>query len=178
MKNYDYQKQLKEVWEKAVRLYAEGNTQPDSYFNETEAAFIASIGVTAQEIFDFAEDFNVGGEPDFVTFSLIHDIRRSYFLDKQKGVGSDKTLDPATLPGKTSEANGIRWLPRIIQKAKAKLRGEMHPDIMYSCGGDRAFLKENDIHASEFLRIVAENEDNEQGIIDWVTSRTTASVNV
>jgi hypothetical protein len=26
-----------------------------------------------------------------------------------------------------SEAKGIRWLPRIIAKAKAKLRGELHP---------------------------------------------------
>ncbi len=178
MKNYDYQKQLREVWEKAVQLYANGNRQPDSYFNQTEAEFIASIGVTAQEIYDFAEDYNSGGEPDFATFALIHDIRRSYFLDKQKGVHSSNTLDPATLPPKDSEARGIRWLPRIIEKAKAKLRGELHTDIMYSCGGDRAFLKENDIHASEFLRVVAENEDDEQKIIDWVANRSPVVANV
>jgi len=178
MKNYDYQKQLQEIWEKAVKLYADGNFRPDSYFNKTEAEFIASIGETAQEIYDFAEDFNSGGDPDFATFALIHDIRRSYFLDKQKGVRSGNTLDPETLPARDAEARGIRWLPRIIKKAKAKLRGELHTDIMYSCGGDRAFLKENDIHASEFLRVVAENENDEQKIIDWVADRTAAVVNV
>ena len=178
MKNYDYQKQLKEVWEKAVRLYADGNFQPDSYFNETEAEFIASIGVTGQEVYDFAEDYNDRGEPDFATFALIHDIRRSYFLDKQKGLRSEKIVHPVTLPAKDAEVNGIRWLPRIIQKAKAKLRGEMHPDIMYSCGGDRKFFKDHDIHASEFLRLVEKNEDNDQGIIDWVESRSSAAVSV
>ncbi len=178
MKNYDYQKQLQEIWGKAVQLYADGNRRPDSYFNETEAEFIASIGVTAQEIYDFAEDFNSSGEPDFATFALIHDIRRSYFLDKQNGVSSGEILDPETLPARDAEARGIRWLPRIIEKAKAKLRGELHSDIMYSCGGDRAFLKENDIHASEFLRVVAENEDDEQKIIDWVANRSPAVANV
>ncbi len=178
MKNYDYQKQLREIWDQAVKLYADGNREPESYFNEKEAEFIASIGVTAQEIYDFAEDYNSGGEPDFATFALIHDIRRSYFLDKQKRVSSGKILDPETLPAKDSEAKGIRWLPRIIEKAKAKLRGELHPDIMYSCGGDRRFLKENDIHASEFLRVVAENEDDEQKIIDWVANRTSAAIEV
>ncbi len=177
MKNYDYQKKLKEIWEKSLKLYAAGNRQPNSYFNETEADFIASIGVTAQEIYDFAEDYNSGEEPDFATFALIHDIRRSYFLDKQQGVPSENILDPETLPARDSEAKGIRWLPRIIEKAKAKLRGELHPDIMYSCGGDRAFLKENDIHASEFLRIVAENEYDEQKIIDWVANRSPAKAN-
>ena len=171
MKNYDYQRLLKEIWEKAVQVYADGNRDPDTYFDETESAFLDSVGLTAQEVYDFAEDFNDGGEPDFTSFAMIQDVRRFYFLNKQNGRRNGNQVDPSTLPAPDSEAEGIAWLPRIIAKAKAKLRGEMHSDIMFSCGADRKFLKENDIHAAEFLRVVADHEGNDRAIIDWVLSR-------
>ena len=171
MNHYDYQKTLQAVWQKAVDLYQSGNTDSSTYFNDEELSFLASIGANAQEIFDFAEDYVDGGEPDFTTVAMIHDVRRAYLREQQKGKTSSDMLDPSTLPAKDSEAEGIRWLPRIIPKAKAKLRGELHPDVMYSCGGDRNFLKTNDIHAAEFLRVVWENEDNDQAIVDWVVKR-------
>ena len=171
MKHYDYQKKLQAVWQKAVDLYRSGNEDGSSYFNDDESNFLTSIGANVQEIFDFAEDYVQGGEPDFTTVAMIHDVRRAYLREVQNGNASDEVLDPASLPDRDDEARGIRWLPRIIPKAKAKLRGELHPDIMYSCGGDRNFLKSNDIHAAEFLRIVWENESDDQAIIDWVAKR-------
>lgn len=171
MKHYDYQKTLKAVWQKAVNLYKSGKKDSSTYFDKDETQFLASIGANAQEIFDFAEDFVLRGEPDFITVALIQDVRRAYLHEVQKGTTSDEMLDPDTLPAKDAEAEGIRWLPRIIPKAKAKLRGELHPDVMYSCGGDRRFLRENDIHAAEFLRAVWENENNDQAIIEWVVRR-------
>jgi len=171
MKNYDYQKALQAIWQKAVDLYQAGNHDGSTYFNEAELEFLSSIGASSQEIFDFAEDFVDGGRPDFTTVALIHDLRRSYFREVQNGTTSQEILDPITLPSMNSEAEGIRWLPRIIAKAKAKLRGELHPDIMYSCGGDRHFLKTSDIHPAEFLRVVWENEDNDQATIDWLVRR-------
>ncbi|MCZ6673500.1 MAG: DUF5069 domain-containing protein [Verrucomicrobia bacterium] len=171
MKHYTYQKKLQAIWQKAVDLYQAGNRDGTTYFDDEESNFLASIGANAQEIFDFAEDYVSGGEPDFTTVAIIHDIRRAYFQEVQKGLPSEEVLDPTTLPAKDTEAEGIRWLPRIIQKAKAKLRGELHPDVMYSCGGDRHFLKENDVHAGEFLRIVWENWDHEDAIVDWVVRR-------
>lgn len=172
MKNYDYQIKLKEIWEKAVKLYADGQRGSDSYFNAEETAFLDSIGATAQEVYDFAEDYNSAGEPDFATFAMVQDIRRSYFIEKQKGQRTGKTIDPATYPAKTESVRGIDWLPRIIPKAKAKLHGELDLDTMYGCGGDRKFFKANDIHPAEFLRIVADNEDNDEAVIDWVASRS------
>ena len=80
-------------------------------------------------------------------------------------------MDSQTLPAKTDEARGIAWLPRIIPKAKAKLRGELPPDTMFCCGGDRNFFRTNDIHPSEFLRVVKDAGDDEETIIDWVVSR-------
>lgn len=172
MSNYDYTSRLSAVWEKAVKLYGKGQRGSGTYFERPETLFLAEIGVTPQEIYDFAEDFNNGGEPDFATFAAVHDIRRAYFLEVQKGKPSKKVLDPATLPPKDAELAGIRWLPRFIAKAKAKLRGEMHSDIMYGCGGDRNFLRTNDIHLAEFLRVVWKNEKDDDAIVAWVKART------
>ena len=171
MKNYSYQKTLHAIWQKSVDLYQDGNRDSGTYFNAEETSFLTSIGANAQEMYDFAEDFVDGGDPDFTTVAMIHDVRRAYLLEAQNGKSSEEMLDPTTLPAMDSQAEGIRWLPRIIPKAKAKLRGELHPDVMYSCGGDRNFLSTNDIHPAEFLRVVWENENNDQGIIDWVTKR-------
>ena len=171
MNHYAYEQQLKEVWETAVELYAKGNRDAQTYFNARDLAFLDSIGATAQEIYDFAEDYDSGGEPNFTTFALIQDIRRWYFLEIQGGRRSTKTIDPATYPAKSDSVRGIEWLPRIIPKARAKLRGELDPDTMYCCGGDRRFMKNNDIHPAEFLRIVAANEAGDDAIIDWVEGR-------
>ena len=172
MKNYDYQKQLHAVWEKAVKLYSGGQRDASTYFSPEETAFLDSIGASAQEIYDFAEDYAGAGEPDFTSVAMMHDVRRSYFLEVQKGQMSNRMIDMNTLPAKDAEVEGIRWLPRIIPKAKVKLRGELDPDLMYGCGGDRNFFKEHDIHPAEFLRLVWANEDNEQAVIAWVARRS------
>ena len=60
----------------------------------------------------------------------------------------------ADLPLREAELEGIAWLPRILVKARAKLRGELHPDIMYCCGGDFAFLRGQDVAPADFLRVI------------------------
>ncbi len=174
MTHYHYQKRLHELWEKAVKLYADGNEDANSYFDTTELAFLRDeIGLTAQEMFDYAEDWNSSEEPDFTTVAMVTDIRRAYFREVQGLQRSTHVVEPGDLPGRDLEAGGVVWLPRIIVKARAKLKGEMSPEFMYGCGGDRKFLKENDIHPAEFLRLVWFSEDNggDQAIIEWVLER-------
>ncbi|GHC00042.1 DUF5069 domain-containing protein [Cerasicoccus arenae] len=166
--SYKYHTQLESLWKKAVSQYEAGQRGSETYFTEDEAQWLASNGLTPQEIYDFAEDFVTVGDPDFTTFAMITDVRRSYFLNEMKGEKSGKTIDPSTYPPKDSEVDGIRWLPRIIGKARAKLRGELDADTMYSCGGDRKFLKENDIHPAQFLNVVANHFDDDKAIIGWV----------
>ena len=175
MNNYDYQKKLSKIWEKAVKLYKKKKRDANTYFTKNETAFLDSIGATAQEIYDFAEDYVSDGAPDFTTMAMIHDVRRSYFLEVQKGKHSSRQLVPEKLPPKEKKIRGIVWLPRIIEKAKSKLRGELDPDIMYDCGGDRRFFKANDVHPAEFLRIVWKYDKNRKAVINWVASRSRSS---
>jgi hypothetical protein len=101
-------------------------------------------------------------------------VRRDYFLNVQRGHASGVVLDESKLPSKTDAIRGIEWLPRIIPKTKAKLRGELPPSLMYSCGGDRKFLKAHDILPAEFLSLVWRNENNDAAIVEWVVQRSGA----
>ncbi len=170
--NYTYQKELHDLWDRSVERYQAGKKKPDSLFLKKDRELIDRIGATPQEVFDFIEDFSNGGEPDFATFAVLAHIRHHYFMENQGGRRSSQTLDPAQLPAKTEAVEGIEWLPRIIPKALAKLRGELHWDIMFCCGGDRAFFRKHDIHPADFLRIVEANESRPKAIIRWVKARS------
>lgn len=169
--NQDFPKELVRIWANAVRLYEEGHRSAESFPIEEELTFLSSIGLNRMDVFDFAEDWVREGAPDLATFLLIHEQRRDYFIETQKGKTSEDRLDSSTLPAKNEEIMGIRWLPRIIPKARAKLRGELPPDTMFCCGGDRNFFQENDIHPAEFLRIVKRSGNNDGAIVDWVVAR-------
>ncbi len=168
MNNYEYPNQFKALWEHAVAEYGKGNREPGTYFNPEQFEYMANNGLKVMDLYDFAEDFVSGGEPDFETFLLIHAARRDYFLAEQKGVASDVEIDMDTLPQKSEAVDGIVWLPRILPKAKAKLKGELSADIMYSCGGDRRFFKQNNVNAADFLRVVWANMDDDAKTVEWV----------
>ena len=169
--NFEFQKELVRIWELAVGLYAEGHQSADSFPIGEELPFLESIGLNRMDVFDFAEDWIREGLLIWRLFLLIHEQRRDYFIEVQKGIPSEKRLDPSDLPAKSDEIEGIRWLPRIIPKARAKLRGELPEETMYCCGGDRNFFRQNDIHPAEFLRIVKRAGENDKAIVDWVLFR-------
>ena len=174
MKNYDFAQKFHAIYDKAVGLYAQGQRDATTYFSESEIAWLSANGLNAQHLYDYAEDQNNYGEPGYDNALAIELVRRDYFLNVQGGRGLVTLLDEANLPSKTEAAKGIEWLPRIIPKAKAKLRGELPASLMYSCGGDRRFLKAHDIHPAEFLSLVWRHEHNDAAIVDWVVKRSAA----
>ena len=174
MKHYDFATKLRTLWEKAGRLYAQGQRGADSYFTADEAAFLAANGITPQHLYDYAEDFTGGGEPTWETALAIELVRRDYFLNAQGGRALARVLEEAKMPAKTDAIRGIEWLPRIIPKTKAKLHGELPLTLMYCCGGDRRFFRAHDIHPAEFLSLVWRNEHNDAAIVDWVARRSAA----
>jgi hypothetical protein len=174
MSHYTFAKEFRALYDHAVSLYASGKRGGETYFDAGQKAFLAANGITAQHMYDYAEDHNgYNGEPGFDLALTIESVRRDYFLNAQRGIASTTVLNEASLPSKTAAIHGIEWLPRIIPKAKAKLRGELPASLMYCCGGDRAFLKKHDIFPAEFLSLVWRNENNDAAIADWVVKRST-----
>jgi hypothetical protein len=169
--NYDWPEQFRKVYEAASQRYAKGERAPAKLFAKGELEFLASIGCTSQELFDFIDDGARYGEPNYETTLLTTAVRRDYFMLVQNGVPSGKVISMDTLPTKTAEVDGIAWLPRLIEKARIKLRGEMEPDLMYGCGGDRPFLRSVNVELAEFLRLVWICGDDNRKIVDYVKRR-------
>jgi len=168
MKNYSWENAFLEIFESCTDRYRAGTRDPDRLYSPDQMAFISSIGYKSREFFDFIEDYIEEGEPTPVAALLIASVRRDFFLSVQNAQPSRHEVSPDDLPPRDAELEGIRWLPRIITKANAKLRGELHPDIMYACGGDRNFLHSHDIHPADFLRFLwGAGEDNGK-IADYV----------
>ena len=166
--NYNWPKNFREVFDDALDAYRMERRDASLMFGKAQCEFLEAIGATPQEVFDLVEDTFLAGEPGIETSLLITAVRREYFLSVQKGKRSSRVIDMDKLPPKSAELGGIEWLPRIIEKARAKLRGEMPPELMYDCGGDRAFLREHGIHAADFLREAWAAGDDTQRILDFV----------
>ena len=54
--NFNYQRELVQIWEKGVKLYEQGNTSPDTFPITDELPFLQSIGLNKMDIFDYVED--------------------------------------------------------------------------------------------------------------------------
>ncbi len=152
----------------SVAQYQKGHQKASGLVDDAGEAFLASIGYTTQEFFDFVEDFARGGEPPLETALKIAAVRRDYFLQEQKGVPSSRQIAMSDLPSKDAQVEGIEWLPRLLPKAEAKLRGEMPPDLMYGCGGDRKFFRTHQVDPAEFLRRVWKAAGRHGEVIAWI----------
>lgn len=167
--NYTWDQEFMALFERCVAKYRSGNQDYNSYYTAADSAFLKSIGCQPREFFDFVEDHASGGDPSPGTALLVAAARRDYFLTIQKGKTSSAVLDPSQLPARDDASlGGIRWLRRIIPKARAKLRGELHPDIMYGCGGDRGFLEQHHVHPADFLRAVWAAGEDDQKVLSWL----------
>ncbi|MEZ5387854.1 MAG: hypothetical protein R3F13_20285 [Prosthecobacter sp.] len=153
-----------------LKLHRAGDSRGDKWFADADKAFLDSIGYTTQEFYDFVDDHcRYGAEgPTLETSLLVAAVRRDYFRVIQNGQRSGKIVPPGDLPPKPAAVDGIPWLPRLIVKARAKLKGEMDPDTMFGCGGDRAFFEQHRLHPADFLRVTWAAENDDRKIIDFV----------
>lgn len=169
MNHFQWDSEFVELFERCLEKYRRGDTDFNSYYNENDTQFLLSIGYKPREFFDFVEDFGDGGEPSLSTAVMIASVRRDYLRWEMDGELSDHEIKPDELPGKGEELGGFVWLPRILMKARGKLRGELDPDIMFCCGGDRNFLRTNNIAPADFLRAVWSAGDDDEKMVDFVS---------
>jgi hypothetical protein len=164
----DWKLEFRKVWDRGVASWKSGRRSARTLFEAEEAAFLSSIGCTAQELFDFVDDALEYGDFDFDTVLAVTAIRRNYFIEVMGGQSSGRIVPMRELPAKSAAVDGIAWLPRLIVKARIKLRGEMDPDLMYGCAGDRPFLRDRQMTLPQFLQLVWDEGDNDRAIVDAV----------
>lgn len=164
-----WSEQFNELFDRCLSAYQGGNSDFTSYYTSEDQSFLSSIGYKPRELFDFIEDLADEGSPARSTALLVAAVRRDYFLTVQNGKTSSKEISRSDVPSFGEEFEGLAYLPRIIAKAEAKLRGELDPDIMFTCGGDRKFLRENgEINPADFLRHVWAAAGNYSKVAEFV----------
>lgn len=165
---HDWKLEFRNVWDRAVAAWRAGKRSPTSMFPAPDIAFLAAHGCTAQELFDFVDDSLRYDDLDFETALAVTAIRRDYFLEVMHGQPTGRVVPMSALPAKSAEVDGIAWLPRLIAKARVKLRGEMNPDLMYGCAGDRPFLRKHGMTLPQFLELVRDRGDDDRAIVEAV----------
>jgi hypothetical protein len=154
----DWKLQFKELFDRTLPRVRAGERDLGKLFTETDREFLRSIGSKPIEMFDACEDFAGAGVPTFEESLRMHEIRRDHFLNRQGGKFPPLKAD---YRARDAELDGIRWLPRAIDKAKAKLEGRLIDDLYYPCGGDRRMLDDLGLGRVEFFEIVRDNPSDE-----------------
>ena len=162
-----------ELFDRCLARYQANDHDFMGYYSAEDLSFLSSIGYKPRELFDFVEDLADAAAPSRSTALLVAAARRDYFLVAQEGQHSSLEITSKDLPSFGDELEGIGYLPRIITKARHKLRGELDPDIMYCCGGDLSFLGEHgDIPPADFLRQVWAAGDDDAKIAAYVKDQS------
>ena len=163
--NYTWQQTFRNLYDKALVKYRNEHSNLNLFFTPREVKLLQEMGAKPIEMFDFAEDCS---DLDADTALLIVAARRDYFRTMQKGTLTSKTIGEDKLPSKEAKLEGIPWLPRILAKASARLRGELPDDVMYCCAGDRKFLRTHDVHPADFMRAVWAAKGNDQKVLIYL----------
>ncbi|MCS1408081.1 MAG: hypothetical protein M2R45_01246 [Verrucomicrobia subdivision 3 bacterium] len=171
MRDQEWKDQFADIYQRVMAAYGQGRMSPDTMFETSDREFLASIGATAQEIFDYVEDSFYGEDPSYDDVLEVTAMRRGYFLGVMDGKFPERLKQEGEFPRKMDAVDGIRWLPRIIAKARAKLRGELPPDLMYGCGGDRLFLRRVGVRLPEFLKVVRDTGPDDASIVAFYKSK-------
>ncbi len=164
----DWEKELEAIFVRGLESWSAGHRTPETLFSEADQFFLGRVGCSPRELFDFVEDCLLYGEPLFPEILEIQRLRYEYFVTVQGGENSGKRATMASLPPKSEAVEGISWLPRLIVKARLKLRGEMPDDLMYGCGGDRPFVRQMKTTLSGFLRLVGDSGEDNRRIVATV----------
>ncbi|NKB81336.1 MAG: DUF5069 domain-containing protein [Nitrospirales bacterium] len=159
------------LYHKAITSYENGVREAEGLCSPEDIDFLTSIGATPQEVFDCVEDWCDDGAPDPGTVFRLTEIRRDYFIHEQHGDQPGPPLTMDTFPSREASMGGLVWFPRILAKARAKLRGELPANLMYSCGADRRFLRKVNMDAVEFLRLVRDAKTDDTHIVRVVVDR-------
>jgi len=157
--NYPWESEFKKLYDQTKLLVTNGEKKLERLFTEENRSFLTSIGSKPIEIYDAVDDIIRYGEPCFEDVLEIHRMRYDYFVSVQKGA-SPPCIEK--LRAKDDALEGIPWLPRAIDKVRAKLAGRLEDDYFYPCAGDRQFLKKIGMSPPDFFRLVRDSSSDDE----------------
>jgi len=127
----NWRDEFQTVFDAGVERRRGGCDDPESMFTGDQVAFLESIGCSAQEMFDFCDDYVGWGDVIYEHVVELQAVRREHFLNTLNSQPAARRMEMDDFPAKTDEVEDIAWLPRLILKARAKLAGQLPADLMY-----------------------------------------------
>jgi|TARA_B100001971_G_scaffold6592_1_gene5485 hypothetical protein len=127
----DWETKFREVFDAGVGRSKTGCDDPDAMFEPDEVSFLVSIGCSAQEMFDFCDDYVGWDDVIYENVVELQGVRRDHFKNGLNSQPAILRMEMHEFPPKDAEVEGIAWLPRLIVKARAKLAGQLPADLMY-----------------------------------------------
>src|SRR3954463_16455933 len=112
----EWESEFRKIWDRGIAAWKAGRRSARTMFDAEDVTFLAGIGCTAQELFDFIDDSLDWDDLDFDTVLAVTAIRRAYFMEVMQGQPSGKIVPMRELPAKSAAMDGIAWLPRLIAK--------------------------------------------------------------
>ena len=76
MMTIDWKTTFRQIYDRGVAAHRAGRKVASTMFNREDVATLATFGCTAQELFDFIDDGEVYGEPDYETTLAVTVIRQ------------------------------------------------------------------------------------------------------
>lgn len=142
-----------------------GCRTPGAVVSREGLEFLGELGIDAQCLYDYADDFVRYGAPSREAFAAVAEIRAAHFRGPCGGKAAPAPNPGSELPPKAEAFGGVPWLPRIIRKAQWFLEGSLPAEIMYGCSGDRAFLDKFGTGLPEFLSLVRDSGGNPAAVL-------------
>jgi hypothetical protein len=154
----DWKTEFQALYNRTLTRMRAGERNLGRLFTEADRSFLASIGSKPIEMFDACDDYLGDGVPTPDETLRIHEIRCEHFLRVQRAKNPPLKED---VRARNAELGGIVWLPRAIDKARAKLEGRLPDELFYPCGGDRQMLNQLGIGRVEFFEIIRDHATDE-----------------
>ena len=127
----DWKTHFRAVFDAGVQQRKGGCNEPGAMFESGEVTFLESIGCTAQEMFDFCDDYVGWDDVIYEHVEALQAVRYEHFVNELNSQPANHPMEMDEFPAKDAEVEGIAWLPRLIVKARAKLAGQLPTDLMY-----------------------------------------------
>src|SRR5688500_642610 len=98
----DWKAQFRNVWDRGVAAWEAGRKSAKTMFSDEDAAFLATIGCTTQELFDFVDDHLRYGDFGSDMVLAVTEIRLRYFLEVMHGKPTGRIVPMKELPAKSA----------------------------------------------------------------------------
>src|SRR5436190_14437900 len=101
----DWKQEFRNVWDRGVAAWKNGRRSARTMFSADDAVFLAGIGCTPQELFDFVDDSLNFGDLDYETALAVTEIRRRYFIEVMGGTPTGRIVPMNALPAKWAKVD-------------------------------------------------------------------------